>query len=122
MPLSYLNTIFKDILEEHNISWRSELQWLIHLPSSVEFDQVKKENDLKVLYVHPDTDAHNHGTVALPDLGLLHRRLAHLHINGIWELLKQQGVELFCTQFPPCDTYALAKSPCIIYQPPHSRA
>lgn len=80
----------EDILEQHDISWQSERQMFIHLPTGMEFAHVRKENGLKVLDVQPDTDAHLHGTTPqLSDLGLLHKRLAHLHVDGMRELLKQ---------------------------------
>lgn len=49
MPSSYLNTVSEDILEKHDVSWHSEHQKFIHLPSRIEFAVVKKENGLKLL-------------------------------------------------------------------------
>lgn len=93
MPSSYLNTILEDILEQHGISWCSEHQRFVHLLSRIEFAHIQKENGLKVLDVHPNMDAHLHdSSTHTSDLGLLHKRLAHLHNDGICELLKQQGI------------------------------
>lgn len=37
MLSSYFNTIFEDILKQCNVSWHSEHQMFVHLPSGVEF-------------------------------------------------------------------------------------
>lgn len=87
----------------------------------MEFAQVKKANGLKVLTIY--ANAHLHGSNAhMVDLGLLHRCLAHLHIDGIRELLKQQGVESSRAPYPPCEACSLAKSSRIICRIPQTHA
>lgn len=65
-----------------------------------------------------------HGSPTSPiDLNLLHKRLAHLHVDGIRQFLKQQGITVPASStFIPCDACSMAKSTRIICRIPHSRA
>lgn len=125
-PSSFVNTISEDILEQHGVNWRSELQRFIHLPTGTEFATVTKQNGLKVLHVHTAPIATHHAisVPALPlDINLLHRQLAHLHVDGIRELMKQTGLSLLdSTPLSPCDACQLAKSRRIICRISHTRA
>lgn len=56
------------------------------------------------------------------NIGLMHKHVAHLHVDGIYErLLKQQGLELTRMLFPPYDTCSLAKSSRIVCKTQHTR-
>jgi hypothetical protein len=56
-PSSFLNTVSEDILEQNDVSWRSERQQFVHLPTGEEFASVKKVNGLKMLDVTPISPA-----------------------------------------------------------------
>jgi hypothetical protein len=52
--------VSEDVLEQNGVSWRSERQQFVHLPTGVEFASVKKKNGLKILDATPIPPAQLH--------------------------------------------------------------
>lgn len=117
-PNSLLNMIFEDLLERRGIFWRGKLKKFIHLGSGKEFASVTKMNGLKVFSVQPILYSSSLSSMSSPqclDINILHKRLGHLHVDGVRETVHQNGWKLTnsCPLF--CDACYLAKSNRIIY-------
>lgn len=118
--------ISEDLLEHHGIFWRGELEKFIHLDSSQEFASITKMNGLKVFSIHPPASSSSSLASISPlkrfDINLLHRRLGHLHIDGVHKAARQNGWALTDAAplfYEPCH---LAKSSHIICRIFHQRA
>lgn len=113
------------LLEQRGVYWQGwQSKFVIH-PSGQEFACVLKIDGLKVLHVKtPSATTYHASTLSSPSLSVntLHRRLAHLHIDGIKHFIQREGIRLTDSTFTPCNACALAKSTCVICREQHSRA
>jgi hypothetical protein len=91
-PFRAINTVSEDLLERRGIVWNRKLQQFIHDPTGAEFTSVSKQNGLKVLDVAPTPTNALLASDPSPDITLLHRRLGHLHIDGVKTLLQHEAL------------------------------
>lgn len=125
-PTSRLNTVSKWLLEQKQVYWRGELNQFVHVPSGVELFVVQHPNGLKLIDIRPVSVA-QHNALVVPsaplNLDTLHRRLAHLSLDGMREYLKQHRLELpDGAPIQPCEGCSLAKSTRQICRVSHTRA
>lgn len=127
MPTSILNTISEHLLEQKGVYWHGWTSQFVALPTNQEFAHAQKIDGLKVFFARIPPMGSTQMTATIPaqslSLNQLHRRLAHLHVEGIQQFIRQEGLVLKDkTPFQPCPACALAKSTRIVCQEPHTRA